>query len=190
MKLRPTIRQICLIAMVTKLILGAAESFSQQMIIFKDGIKLEAFITYQTKDTVKYYLKSQPQVVYVETMDHIGEIVPLNDLTGIPPDSLEKINDQNKYLHYKRVTISGAVLVPIGAILCGIGAAGLSAHDMDTFASSAFAVGLGSGLLITGVIQAIAGSVQMSKYKERLHGFSFDFRCTPQVKGISLAYRF
>jgi hypothetical protein len=69
------------------IIAGAIESRAQQVITFTNGAELKAFITYQTKDSVRYYLDTKPDVVYVETMDHIQRITPLNPLIQ-KPDSL------------------------------------------------------------------------------------------------------
>jgi hypothetical protein len=44
------------------LVMMPVASWSHQVITFTDGTKVTAFITYSTKDTVKYYLKTNPEV--------------------------------------------------------------------------------------------------------------------------------
>jgi hypothetical protein len=182
------------------ILLSSFVSRSQYVITFKDRTEVTAYITYQTKDTVKYVLKSSPNVTYVELMKNIYSIKTYESSPNYLSDSLKDNPDYQKYLRYKRVTNSGVVLMPIGAIICGIGIAGMIStqgdedlSNPDSFAGpffSALAIGLGGGLFLTGAIKAIAGSTKMQQYKAKLHGFSFDLKYTPNVKGISLTYRF
>jgi hypothetical protein len=176
-----------------------AESYSQQMITFKDGTKLEVFITYQTKDTVKYYLESQPQFTYIESMNHIAGITPLNPSPVFESDSLERIYDHKKYLHYKHMTIGGSIIMIPGVVLAGLSISGLVslANEPENYGLTATGQGIcvfgllvGGAAFITGIVMTATGSSNMNKYKEKLHGFIFDLRYTPDVKGISVAYRF
>jgi hypothetical protein len=179
------------------IIAGVIESRAQQVITFKNGTELTAFITYQTKDSVKYYLASKPDVVYVETMDHIKQIIPFNQLTQIP-DSLSYSQCKRKYSHYLHMTIGGPILFASGGILAGLGIAGLVslADDNDdelTKGARAFCgivTAVGFVGVIAGIAMTVSGATNIQKYKEKLNGFSFDLKYSPHVKGISLVYRF
>jgi hypothetical protein len=157
------------------IIAGAIESRAQQVITFTNGAELKAFITYQTKDSVRYYLDTKPDVVYVETMDHI-----------------------QRYKHYLHMTIGGPILFASGGILTGLGIAGLVSlsdeHD-DSFTDGARAVcgivtAVGIVGVITGIATTVSGALNMQKYKEKLNGFSFDLKYTPRQTGIAVVYRF
>jgi hypothetical protein len=189
MKNHSIFRQISILILFALIIFRITESFSQHVMTFKDGTELKVFITYQTKDTVKYFLTSNPNVIYGITTDNIDTITPIEAIKGHITDNTMNNTDYKKYLHYKRVFISGIVLMPIGAVLFGLGAFS-STSDINSGMSRAFAIGLGGGLFITGAIKAIAGSAKMNKYKEKLHGFTFDLKCTPQQQGIAVVYRF
>lgn len=166
-------------------------SFSQHVLTFKNGTEITAIITYQTKDTLKYFLESNPSVILIETANNIYKITPVESMKGYIPDSLKNNEDYMKYLHYKRVTNSGFILIPVGALIGGLGTAlAFSASDLGVGIMAAFAMGLGGGLIITGIIKSIAGSVKMQKYKKKVQGFSFDLKCTPEEQGIVVAYRF
>lgn len=166
-------------------------SFSQHVLTFKNGTELKVFITYQTKDTLEYYLASNPNVKYIETANNIYKITPVESKKGSIPDSLKNNEDYMKYLHYKRVTNSGLILIPVGVLIGGLGTAlAFSASDPGVGIMAAFAMGLGGGLIITGIIKSIAGSVKMHKYKNKVNGFSFDLKCTPQEQGMVIVYRF
>jgi hypothetical protein len=191
-----TIKSLILFATFTFI---TAESYSQQMITFKDGTKLEVFITYQTKDTVKYYLESQPQFTYIESMNRIAGITPLNPSPVFESDSLERIYDHKKYLHYKHMTIGGSIIMIPGVVLAGLSISGLAslADEPENYGLTAtgqgicvFGLIIGGAAFITGIVMTVTGSSNMNKYKEKLHGFTFDLRYTPDVKGISVAYRF
>jgi hypothetical protein len=179
------------------IIAGAIESRAQQVITFTNGAELKAFITYQTKDSVRYYLDTKPDVVYVETMDHIQRITPLNPLIQ-KPDSLTYLQCEKKYKHYLHMTIGGPILFASGGILTGLGIAGLVSlsdeHD-DSFTDGARAVcgivtAVGIVGVITGIATTVSGALNMQKYKEKLNGFSFDLKYTPRQTGIAVVYRF
>jgi hypothetical protein len=178
------------------IIISAIETHSQQVIIFNDGTESKAFITYQSRDTVKYYLVSKPEILYVETMDHIRRIIPMNPSMDIP-DSLSYSQCKKKYVHYRKMIIGGSILFSFGGVLTGLGIAGLVSlsdehHELTDFAKviCATATSIGVVGVITGIAMTVKGALNMQKYKEKLHGFSFDLKYTPQVKGISVAYRF
>jgi hypothetical protein len=179
------------------IIISTLETRSQQIIIFTDGTESKAFITYQSRDTVKYYLVSKPEIVYVETMDHIRRIIPMNPSMDIP-DSLTYSQVKRKYTHYLHMTIGGPILFSFGGVLTGLGIAGLVSlsdenNDDLTKGARAFCgivTAVGVVGVITGIATTVSGASNVQKYKEKLHGFTFDLKCTPQVKRISVAYRF
>jgi len=179
------------------IIISAIETRSQQVIVFTDGTESRAFITYQSRDTVKYYLVSMPEIVYIETMDHIRRIIPFDPSMDIP-DSLSYSQCKKKYAHYLHQTIGGPILIASGGVLTGLGIAGLASladDNDDKFTNGATAVCaivtlVGTAGFIAGIAMTASGVSNMPKYKEKLHGFSFDIKYTPKVKGISVAYRF
>ena len=179
------------------ILISAIETRSQQVIFFTDGTESKVFITYQSKDTVKYYLVSKPEIVYVETMDRIRRIIPMNPSMEIP-DSLSYSQCKKKYAHYLKMTIGGPILFASGGILTGLGIAGLVSlsdeHDDELTKGARAFCGIVTAVGIVGVIAGIAmtvsGATNVQKYKEKLNGFSFDLKCTPQQKGIVIAYRF
>jgi hypothetical protein len=151
MKNRSVTRQIViLLPLFAFIFLNIPESFSQDMLTFKNGSELNVVITYQTKDTVKYFLESNPDITYIETMNNIYKITPVESTEGYIPDSLKDNKDYMKYLHYKRVTTSGIILMPLGAVIGGIGVAfsgGLTVgRPSDGVVLSIFLIGLGGGL--------------------------------------------
>jgi len=197
MKMKNNSIIIQIIGLVVFALIITNEACSQQVIKFKDGTEIKAFITYQSQDTVKYYLESQPQVVYVETMNHIESIQSKEQLPVFSSESEERLFYKEKYSHYKHMTVSGCILFPLGTMLAGIGISGLASspddpNDGEELAKVPFTIFTVAGCVgvVTGVILLSTGIPNMLKYKEKMHGFSFDLKCTPQVKGISVAYRF
>ena len=195
MKTYSITKRIISIIVFVIIIISAIATRSQQVILFTDGTESKVFITYQSRDTVKYYLVAKPEIVYVETMDHIVRIVPFNNKS----DSLTNLLHKNKkYMHHKKTTTTGIVLMTAGAIIGGIGVAGwVSTHnevdDIDSFTAALFSavgMGLGGAAFMAGTILTIAGSVNMTIYKKELGGSSVELKCTPLEKGISLVYRF
>ena len=177
------------------IIISANVSRPQHVITFTDRTELKAYITYQSKDTVKYYLVSRPEIVYVETMNHIVRIVPFD----VKSDSLMNLlHKDKKYMHHKKTNTTGIALMAAGAIIGGIGVAGwVSTHnnvdDIDSFTASLFSaigMGLGSAAFIAGTIMTLVGSANMTIYKKELLGSSVEIKFIPREKGISLVYRF
>jgi hypothetical protein len=197
MKTHSVTTQIINLFIFAIIIAGAMESRAQQVITFTNGSELKVFITYQTKDSVKYYLASKPDVIYVETMDHIQRIIPFNQMKQIP-DSLNYSQCQKKYSHYLHMTIGGPILFASGGILTGLGIAGLVSladeHDDElTKGATAFCAivtGVGTIGIIAGIAMTVSGALNMQKYKEKLNGFSFDIKCTPRQTEIAVVYRF
>jgi hypothetical protein len=188
------IKKISLLSLFMLIVFSINESFSQQVITFRDGTELTVFITYQSKDTVKYFMKSNTNVTYIEMTDNIYKITPAEPDEGYIPDSLKDNKDYKMYLHYKRVATSGFILMPVGAVIGGIGVTLSGVFYLgppsDATILSFFMIGLGTGLIITGIIKSISGSVKMAKYKKKVPGFSFDLKCAPQQQEIAVVYRF
>jgi hypothetical protein len=198
MKTHPMTKQICCLITFVIIIFNSTESRAQQVITFKNWTEVKAFITYQTKDTVKYYVESKPGILYVETMDNIRRIIPFDSLTD-KSDSLSYPQCRKKYSHYLHMTIGGPILFSSGGVLTGLGIAGLvsladdEGYDELTKGAKAFCgivTAVGVVGVIAGIAMTVSGVTNMQKYKEKLNGFSFDLHYTPQVKGISLVYRF
>jgi hypothetical protein len=182
----------------TSIIFSAMVSRSQQTITFKDGTELKVFITSVSEDTVRYYLESRPEFVYVETMDHIRTIVPPPYRSNEITDSLPYSVCKKRYSHYLHMTIGGSIMFVSGSALAGLGFAGLVSlsnspeHDYNSGVKAICTVVavIGSAAAIGGIIMMASGASNMQKYKEKLHGFSFDLKYTPKETGISLVYRF
>ena len=198
MKTHSIIKRITSLFIFMLFFICVMESRAQQVITFTNGTELKAFITYQTKDTVKYYVESRPGIVYVETMDRVLRITPFDPSMKIP-DSLNYNQCKKKYSHYLHMTIGGPILLSSGCILTGLGIAGLvsltddDGYDELTKGAKAFCgvvTAVGVVGVIAGIAMTVSGAANMQKYKEKLNGFSFDLKYTPQVKGISLVYRF
>jgi hypothetical protein len=199
MKTNSITRQIFSLVVFALMIFNTTESISQQTVTFKDGTKLNVIITCQTKDTLKYYLESQPTIIYVERMDRIDRISPVEHSEVFQTDSLARISYSKKYSHYLHMTIGGPIIFTSGCVLAGFGIAGLvslsddDGYDELTKGAKAFCgivTAVGVVGVIAGIAMTVSGATNMQKYKEKLNGFSFDFKYTPQVKGISLVYRF
>jgi hypothetical protein len=193
MKKPSIIKQISSFLLFALIIFITKESVSQQVITFKDGTTLKVFITSLSKDTVRYYLDNKPEVVYIERMSNVQNI------DSAKTDSLTNIllNDKT-YMHFKRATNTGIALLVTGAVIGTFGIIGYSSiedpmYDINSFTGTVFSIvgiAAGTGLFITGTIITIIGSTNMQEYKQKMHGFSFDLKCTPHVKGVSLVYRF
>ena len=193
MKRLSIIRQISSFTLFAFIILSTTESISQQVITFKDGTTLKVFITTLSKDTVRYYLDNKPEIVYIERMSNVQNI------ESAKTDSLTNIllNDKT-YMHYKKSTTTGIALLATGAVIGTIGIIGYTSiddhlYDVDSFTGTVFSIvgiAAGTGLFIAGTIITIVGSSNMQAYRQKMHGFSFDLKCTPRQTGISLVYRF
>ena len=198
MKTNKNIRHIIALILLV-FILGATESYSQQMIKLTDGTELKVIIVYQNNDTVKYYIQSSPEIVYVETMQHIAEISQINSEKKYKSDSLKKVPFGGQYLHYKHLTNAGIILSAGGVVTTIVGIAGLSSgqqkEEYDFTADAVRGVSIaflavGGALVLSGTILAIVGAKNMKKIEKKLNGLSFKFQDTPQIKGISVVYRF
>jgi hypothetical protein len=190
-------RIITIAGVLAILLITSFQSRSQQLITFTNGSVLKVFITYQTRDTVKYYTPENPNVIYGETMDHILKIETL-DLSKQSKPATHAIltPDEKEYWKYKRGITTGGVFMGTGAILGIAGVLGWSStNDADNANETLGAVFsvmgmvVGSGLFIAGGIVLAVNSVNMSVYK-REHGLSVNIKCTPQVSGVSLVYKF
>jgi hypothetical protein len=197
MKTNSITRRITGLLIFAIIIAGSLECRAQHVITFTNGKELNAFIIYQSQDSVKYYLDNKPDIVYVETMDHIQRITPFHQLKQMP-DSLSYAQCERKYKHYLHMVIGGPILLASGGAVMGLGIAGLVSladeHD-DMFTDGATAVcgvvtGIGAVGIIAGIAMTVTGALNLPIYKEKLNRFSFDFNYSPSVKGISLVYRF
>ena len=198
MKTKSIIKGISRLILFAFLLLISFELRSQYVITFKDMTRDTVFITYQTNDTLKYFLKSQPKVVYVVLMDDIQRISPVEQIEAFQDESIDSLTCIKKYKHYLHMTIGGPILFSSGCVLTGLGIAGLVSlsdeHDDEltkvgrAFCGVATAVGIVG--VITGIATTVSGAINMQKYKEKMRGFSFDLKCTPRQTGISLVYRF
>lgn len=187
------ISQIKRLAIFALLLFFASESYSQQLIRFKDGTELKVFITSLSKDTIRYYLDGRPEIVYIDKMANVSKIEPVRSESLV-----NSLRYDETYMHYKRSTTTGVALLSTGAVIGIIGVAGYTSiedhvEDVDAFTGTVFSViGMmaGTALFVSGTIIAIVGSANMQAYKQKLHGFSFDLKCTPQQKGLAVVYRF
>ncbi len=167
-------------------------SHSQDLVFFKNGTRLKCVITYQSKDTVKYYIKGTPNVIIVDQMKYVDRIVTEEQRKQPHSDTITLESLNVKYLHYKRVTTSGAILIPVGAVVGGIGYGVLSSPHVEMGAAvfGCFAIGLGGGLFLTGIIKSVAGSIKKAEYRRKLENFSIDIHVTPNKQVIGAVIRF
>jgi len=183
------------------LLLWTTGLYSQQVIKLKNGQEYKVFIVYQTKDTLKYQLSSEENVIRTILMDQVESIRMEAPSLSSARDTTFPMMKEKTYLHYEHITNIGIGFAAGGAVIAGIGIAVLtSAHHTEgdwlnisytgQVFSGAILTGLGSALLLTGAILAITGSTNMQDYKNKQHGLSFDMKYTPQFKGVSLVYRF
>ena len=184
-------------SILTLLLFASVQTCAQQVITFTNGSVMRVFITYQTKDTVKYYKEGYPHVIYGETMDHILKIVPAEPLNVQIPENQQKVSlDDKEAWKYKKNITTGGILLGTGAVLGLAGIAGWSsthnAENADQVLGVIFSVmgmAMGSGLLLTGTILVIVNSSNLAMYRKE-RGLTLDIKCTPQVSGVSLVYRF
>jgi hypothetical protein len=179
------------------ILFSSIQSRSQQLITFKNGNSLKAVITYQTKDSVRYYIMDDPSVYYGDTMDHILKIeslIPVRESKqqGQPP--LKPVDKE--YMKYKRNTTTGGVMLGTGAIIGVAGVIGWGstnkAENANQVLGAVFSIMgmfIGSGLVISGGIILIVNSVSLSQYKTD-HSLSLKVNCNPQTSGVSLVYNF
>jgi hypothetical protein len=171
---------------------------SQQLITFTNGAVLKAWITYQTKDTIKYYKEGAPDVIYVETMDRVAKIVPAESLNNYKPSAkIEPLPAEKEYWKYKRGVTTGGILMGTGAVLTLAGVLGWSSSNDPDNANEAlgavFSVMgmiLGSGMFVTGGIITIVNASNLSAYKREHQGISVNLKANQKMTGVSLVYRF
>jgi predicted phage tail protein len=182
------------------LLLWTNGSYSQQVIKFKNGQEYKVYIVYQTKDTLKYHLPSESDVIRTVLMDQVESIRMEAPFVSSVQDTTFTLMKDKTYLHYRHNTNTGIGLSAGGAVVAVVGIVVLTSAQFkeadwgfsyfsEKF-SGAILTGLGGALLLTGAILAITSSINMQDYKNKLHGFSFDVKYTPGLKGISLVYRF
>jgi hypothetical protein len=176
---------------------------SQQVIKLKNGGKFTANIKSQSNDTLVYQLLSKPKVTQWVLMNEVDNIK--NPRTGRKIPLSETIPDKkNEELYYQNRKLRN---IGIGFVIGGAGVTGLglalvipAAKEFNLFGghpdwvddqlkSGAIVTTIGGIGLLTGTILAIVGGIKMKKYSMK-HGLSFDFRCTPGQKCLSLVYRF
>lgn len=106
-------------------------------------------------------------------------------------------------LRYYTIKNTGLGLAIGGAVVTGLGLALTipAANQFHLFgghpewvdeqlAAGAIITFIGAAELITGIILATSGSSKLRRCQEGIKGVSFDLKYTPEVKGISLKYRF
>jgi hypothetical protein len=118
-------------------------------------------------------------------------------------DNNDKLFVQQQLAKYKRIKTTGTVLTIAGGVLAIVGIANLSSAEYhydpytgqrtttDPKATSGALMFLGgTGLLGAGIPLTIVGSVKSKKLQRKLDGLTFNFKMTPQQRGLTLAYRF
>jgi hypothetical protein len=161
--------------------------YSQQIVKYKDGNWIKVKIVRQTKDTLEYQLPSESDITRIVSMNQIDNII-----------NLEK---DKTYVHYRHANNTGIVLASAGAAISIVGVVimGSAKHTNDEFWGDSYNAAVGAGaavtciggaLLLTGAILAATTSAKIKNYENKLKGFSFDLKYTPELKGISLSYRF
>lgn len=174
--------------------------YSQQVIKFKNGQEYKVFIVYQTKDTLRYYLPSEDNLIRTVLMDQVESIRMETPSISSARDTTFLLLKDKTYLRYRHnintgmgLAAGGGVVTVVGIVL--LSSAQLKGEDLGfSYFTEKFSglilTCLGGGLLLTGAILAITASVNMQDYKSNHHGFSFDVKYNPNFKGVSLVYRF
>jgi hypothetical protein len=175
---------------------------SQQFLKLKDGNQYMVNIVYQTKDTFKFQLLSDTEVTQTLLMDQVDSIGPKSLFDNPAWDTTSNLSENRTYKHFKHSMVFGIVLAGSGAgLLIGGIAIVASAQPvneegpftgLDVVAKNTglFVACIGGGLTLAGIILAATGSSRMKEIKQKLNGFSFDVKYTPQMRGFSLVYRF
>jgi hypothetical protein len=110
---------------------------------------------------------------------------------------------EDKYHEYNRMKAKGIVFLSIGAAT-GAGAVALflkgseiqNADPLDENNADGYYIGAGllscfSVLfLLPGAIYTPIGAIKSKEYKKLMQNLSVNPQCTPEIKGISLVYRF
>ena len=175
---------------------------SQQVIKFKNGKQEKIFIVYQSKDTLKYYLPSESDVIRIVLKDQIDSIGP--KALSVTPSwdaTVGGYKKDRKCRHYQHVIKAGIAMACVGTAttIGGIVLIRSAKHTDNDLLGDTYKLSveegvsvtlIGGALLITGAILAISSSSKLKKYKEKMRGFSFDMKYTPQLKGICLRYQF
>jgi hypothetical protein len=178
--------------------------FSQQVIKLKNGKKYIANIKSQSDDTLVFQLLSKPKVTQWVLMNDVDNIKNLS--TGrkiILADTIPDKKREELYYQNRELRNIGLGFVIGGVVVTGLGLAlfiPAASEDFKLFSKSpdwahdqmvsgAIITAIGAVGLLTGTILAISGSTKMKKYSMK-HGFSLDFKFTPEQKGLSLVYSF
>jgi hypothetical protein len=181
-------------------VFSSPEADSQQLITFTNGSVLHVNIVYLTRDTVKYFKTGYPETIYTETIDRVQKIVPVELPADYTPGlQVNPLPYDKECLKYKKGTRTGGILMGAGAILTTAGVIGWTqtTNAKESTAStvlggvfSVLGMTIGSGLFISGGIIAIVNASNLSACKKEKQGFSLNLKATPQMTGISVAYRF
>lgn len=181
-------------------VFSSLESSSQHLITFTNGSVLYVNIVYLTKDTVKYFKVGYPETIYMETTDRVQKIVP-SELPAdyVPARPVNPLPDSKECHRYKKGTRTGGILMGTGAVLTVAGVIGWTSttNARETSANtvlggvfSVMGMTIGSGLFISGGIITIVNASNLSSCQKEQQGFSINLNATPQMTGISVAYRF
>jgi hypothetical protein len=171
-------------------------SRSQHIIRFTDWSEQNVIIVYQSKDTLKYYKIDHPEIVYVETMNHIVAITPY-DAATLKLDSIAALKGKNpEFWKYKNKVTTGAVLMGVGGLVaagCAIGLANVNYNNVGSVVKGGFYIPgilLGGATFIAGLIITATNAPKLSLYKNTHSNLSLDLKCFPATTGVALVYRF
>lgn len=174
--------------------------YSQQVLKLKNGQEFKIYTVYKTKDTLKYHLPSESNVIRTILMNQVDTIQGTITLSNPSEEIFPPLIDRQS-LHYKHMTTTGTVLAAGGGFIAlgGIVIMSSARHTHDEFWGDTYDAKVGLGGVITGVggIMALAGvilittgTLSMENYQKKMRGFSWDVKYTPSMKGVSLVYRF
>jgi hypothetical protein len=109
---------------------------------------------------------------------------------------------EGKIASYTKLANAGSGLLFSGVLLSSIGAGCLISYfseDVNTFVDDpytgkyylgVYGLGIGIDLIIGGAIMRSVGVRKVKQYRNKLSGLSTNLIITPQVKGLTLTYRF
>lgn len=109
---------------------------------------------------------------------------------------------EGKIASYTRLANAGSGLLLSGVVLSSVGVGCLVSYfseDINTYVDDpytgkyylgVYGLGIGIDMIIGGAIMRSVGIRKVKQYRNKLSGLSTNLIITPQVKGLTLTYRF
>ena len=109
---------------------------------------------------------------------------------------------EGKIASYTKLANAGSGLLLTGVVLSSVGVGCLVSYfseDINTYVDDpytgkyylgVYGLGIGIDMIIGGAIMRSVGIRKVKQYRNKLSGLSTNLIITPQVKGLTLTYRF